>query len=173
MMIFVLRIILTVSSFSFFVIVYLVHNKINPFAVFFGHYYWITYAVYFFLPFILTIIAVELCRLLPKFNFSGIESIETSGVSFLADYLALFFVALSVNDIITFWVVLGMVIIFTFFSKVSYFNPIFLVYGFTVYFANTKEDKKIILISRKKIKDPKTFKARTARKITDYIYIEI
>jgi hypothetical protein len=155
------------------VIVYLVHNKINPFAVALGHYYWITYAVYFFLPFIFSILALEFSRILPKTNLSGIESIETSGVSFLADYLALFFVALSVNDVITFWVVLGMVIIFTFFSKVSYFNPIFLVYGFTVYFADTKEDKKIILISRKKIKDPKTFKARTARKITDYIYIEI
>jgi hypothetical protein len=155
------------------VVVYLVHIKINPFAATLGSYYWITYAVYFFLPFILTIISLELCRLLPKTNFSGIKSIETSEVSFLADYLALFFVALSIDDIITFWVVLGMVIVFTFFSKVSYFNPIFLVYGFTVYYANTDENKRVILISRKSIKNPQTFKAKSARKITDYIYIVI
>lgn len=170
---FILRLFLTFSSVSFFLIVYLVQNKINPFSYLLGEYYWITYIAYLLIPFVLTLISLGICKLLKDRTINKVQSIETSNNDFLANYLAFFFVALSVNDTITFWVVFGMTIVFTFFSRVSYFNPIFLVYGFNFYYVYTNENVKVMLISRKKLKNPQSFEATSARRINDYTFIEI
>lgn len=170
---FILRLFLTFSSVSFFLIVYLVQNKINPYTCLLGKYHWIIYAVYILVPFVLTLISLKICKLLAKSSLNKVQSIETSNNDFLANYLAFFFVALSVDDPITFWVVFGMTIVFTFFSRVSYFNPIFLIYGFNFYYVYTNENVKVMLISRKKLKNPKLFEATYVRRINDYTFIEI
>lgn len=170
---FILRLFLTFSSISFFLIVYLVQNKINPLSCILGKYHWLTYLAYLLMPFLFTLIALGLCKLLATSTLNKAQSIETSNNDFLANYLAFFFVALSVNDSITFWVVFGMTIVFTFFSRVSYFNPIFLVYGFNFYYVYTNENVKVMLISRKKLKNPQSFEATSARRINDYTFIEI
>lgn len=170
---FILRLFLTFSSVSFFLIVYLVQNKINPFSCVLGKYHWLTYIAFLLIPFVLTLISLGICKLMKDRTINTVQSIETSNNDFLANYLAFFFVALSVNDIITFFVVFGMTIVFTFFSRVSYFNPIFLVYGFNFYYVYTNENVKVMLISRKKLKNPKSFEATSAKRINDYTFIEI
>jgi hypothetical protein len=170
---FILRLFLTFSSVSYFLIVYLVQNKINPFFCSLGEYYWVTYFGYVLIPFILTLISLGLCKLLRNRSINKVQSIETSNNDFLSNYLAFFFVALSINDSITFWVIFGMTILFTFFSRVSYFNPVFLVYGFNFYYVYTKENVKIMLISKKKLKNSYSFEATDARRINDYTFIEI
>lgn len=170
---FILRLFLTFSSVSFFLIVYLVQNKINPISCFLGKYHWLTYIAYLHIPFVLTFISLGICKLLKDRTINKVQSIETSNNDFLANYLAFFFVALSVNDTITFWVVFGMTIVFTFFSRVSYFNPIFLVYGFNFYYVYTNENVKVMLISRKKLKNPQSFEATSVRRINDYTFVEL
>jgi len=170
---FTLRLFLTFSSVSFFVIVFLVQNQINPFACQLGCYYWITYIAYILIPFILTFISLGICKLLSKSSLQKVTSIETSNNDFLANYLAFFFVALSIKEMPAFWVVFGMTLMFTFVSRVSYFNPIFLVFGYNFYYVHTNENVKVMIISKKKLKSPNTFEAMTVRRINDYTFIEI
>ncbi|WP_369178582.1 hypothetical protein [Candidatus Thiodubiliella endoseptemdiera] len=170
---FILRLFLTLSSISFFLIVFLVQNEINPFKTQLGNYAWVTYVVYVIVPFIFTFISLGICKLLTKSRINKVISIETSSNDFLANYLAFFFVALSAQGVITFWVVFGMTVLFTFVSRVSYFNPIFLVFGYNFYYIQTGEHVKVMLISRKKLKSPKTFENMSCRRINDYTFMEI
>jgi len=170
---FILRLFLTLSSVSFFVIVFLVQNAINPYKSELGSYYWVTYLAYILIPFILALFALGICKLLSVSTLQKVTSIETSNNDFLANYLAFFFVALSVKEIPVFWVVFGMTVLFTFFSRVSYFNPVFLIFGFNFYYVHTNENVKVMVISRKKLKSPTTFEAMNVRRINDYTFIEI
>jgi len=170
---FILRLFMTFSSVSFFLIVFLVQNEINPFSGQLGDYYWITYMGYLAIPFLLTLLSLGICKLLSKSTINKVISLETSNNDFLANYLAFFFVALSVKGMAVFWMVFGMTILFTFVSRVSYFNPIFLVFGFNFYYVYTGENVKVMLISRKKLKNPQTFESMSVRRINDYTFIEI
>ena len=170
---FILRLFMTFSSVSFFLIVFLVQNEINPFACQLSEYYWITYLAYLTIPFLLTFVSLGICKLLSKSTINKVVSHETSNNDFLANYLAFFFVALSVKGMATFWIVFGMTILFTFVSRVSYFNPILLVFRFNFYYVHTGENVKVMLISRKKLKNPHAFESMSVRRINDYTFIEV
>jgi len=170
---FILRLFLTFSSVSFFVIVFLVQNEVNPYKTDLGDYAWLTYLAYLTIPFLLTFISLGVCKLLAKSTINTVVSLETSNNDFLANYLAFFFVALSVTGMTTFWIVFGMTILFTFVSRVSYFNPIFLVFGYNFYYVYTGENVKVMLISKKKLKRPESIEPMSVRRINDYTFIEI
>lgn len=167
-----IRLFFTFSSVSFFLIVYLVQSKINPLACLLGEYKWVTYLIYLSLPFLSTFISILLSKLLAKSSIRKINSIEPCNNDFLANYLAFFFVALSIKDTITFFAVFGMILLFAFYSQVSYFNPVFLVFGFNFYYVHTNENVKIMLISKKKLKDPQSFEPISAGRINDYTFME-
>lgn len=169
----ILRLFLTFSSVSFFVIVFLIQNEINPFTSMLGKYAWVTYVLYIITPFLMTFISLGISKLLSKSKINKITSIETSNNDFLANYLAFFFVALSINGALTFYVVFGMTLLFTFVSRVSYFNPVLLVFGFNFYYIKTGENVKVMLISKTKLKDPQVFEPMSVRRINDYTFIEI
>lgn len=170
-----LRLFMTLSSVSFFVIVFFVQNKKIPFGMERSDYVWVIYVAYLAIPFFLTYISLQLCKKLAKRTIKKVTSLETANNDFLANYLTFFFVALSIekNDMVTFWVVFGMTILFTFVSRVSYFNPIFLVFGYNFYYVRTGEDVKIMLISREKLKIPEDFEPVRVSCINDYTFIKI
>ena len=112
-------------------------------------------------------------KLLSHSEIKKVNSIETANNDFLANYLAFFFVALSVDDLTTFWIVLGMTTLFTFFSRVSYFNPVFLVFGFNFYYVLTGENVKIMLISKQKLRNPDEFSSMQVRRINEYTFMEV
>ncbi len=171
---FLLRLFLTFSSVSFFVIIYLIKNKIFPKICWdINHFQLIMSLIYLIVPFLLALIALFLSKKLSISNIKNIKSIEISNNDFLANYLAFFFVALSVNDSLTFFVVFGITLVFTFVSRVSYFNPVFLIFGFTFYYVVIDDNIKIMLISKQKIKSPKAFDEILVRRINDYTFIEI
>lgn len=171
---FILRLFLTFSSVSFFVIIFLIKNKIFPNICWnIDHFQVLMSLVYLIIPFLLALIALFLSGKLSVSNIKSIKTIEVSNNDFLANYLAFFFVALSVNDSLTFFVVFGITLVFTFVSRVSYFNPVFLIFGYTFYYVTIKDNVKIMLISKQKIKSPKTIDEILARRINDYIFIEI
>lgn len=172
---FIIRLFMTFSSVSFFLIVYLVQNKIDmlPFINRLTGIDWIVYLLYVTVPFILGGISVGLCKLLAISEIKKAISLETSNNDFLANYLAFFFVALSISNVTTFWIVLGMTLLFTFFSRVSYFNPVFLIFGFNFFYIHTGENVKVLLISRKKLRAPESFEAAAVRRINDYTFMEV
>ncbi len=148
----ILRLFLTISSLSFFVIVYLFQNEIYHYKKELGDFWVIWIPIYLSIPFIATGLSLLICSNLSNDDLQSITSIETSNNDFLANYLSFFFVALSVekDNMIAFWVVFGMTVLFTFYSRVSYFNPIFLIFGFDFYYVHTSDRVKVMLITRKK-----------------------
>ncbi len=171
---FLLRLFLTFSSVSFFVIIYLIKNKIFPINFLCLSYFeFLMSGVYVLIPFILALIALFFSKKLSESNIKGIKSIEVSNNDFLSNYLAFFFVALSVSDGLTFYIVFGITIVFTFVSRVSYFNPVFLIFGYTFYYVLIEDNIKIMLISKQKLKSPKTIVEIKVRRINDYTFIEI
>lgn len=169
-----LRLIMTFSSISFFLIIYLVHNKIDfiPIISEKFKFSFIIYFFYIFIPFVLGFFSILISKLLSYSEIKKVNSIETANNDFLANYLAFFFVALSIDDLTTFWIVLGMTTLFTFFSRVSYFNPVFLVFGFNFYYVRTSENVKIMLISKQKLRNPDEFSSMQVRRINDYTFME-
>lgn len=167
-----IKIFLTFSSVSLFLIVYLFQNDIIIFENLLGSFYWVMYIIYFFFPAILTMISLYLCSKLSTDSLNKVSSIETSNNNFLASYLAFFFVALSINNTITFGVVFLIIFIFTYCSRVSYFNPIFLIFGYHFFYIRTNNNVKLMLISRTKLKDPSSVGRMEVRRINDYTYIE-
>lgn len=171
---FLLRLFLTFSSVSFFVIIYLIKNKI-----FLTNFWDIEYfpvimsLIYLIIPFLLAFMALLLSKELSPSNIKTIKSVEVSNNDFLANYLAFFFVALSVDDSLTFYIVFGITLVFTFVSRVSYFNPVFLILGYTFYYILIEDNIKIMLISKQNIKSPKNIKEIKVRRINDYTFIEI
>lgn len=170
---FLLRLFLTFSAVSFFLIVYMVQSDIVFFSDILGEYLFLIYIGYVLIPVIFTGISLVLCSFLSTDKLSNVVEIETSNNDFLANYLAFFFVAISIDDITTFLVVFGLTIVFTFFSRVSYFNPIFLLFGYNFYYVKTSDGVKVMLISKVKLKDPSKFKAMNVKRINDYTYIEV
>ena len=172
---YILRLFLTSSSVSFFVIVFMIQNGIYFYKEELGNYWLIIIAIYLLSPFLATLVSLGICKLLAKDSLKTVQSIETSNNDFLSNYLAFFFVALSIknDDMTAFWVVFGMTVLFTFVSRVSFFNPIFLVFGYNFYYVQTAENIKVMLISRQKLKNPSTFDEITVRRINDYTFIEI
>ena len=166
---FLLRLFLTFSSISFFIIIYMVQNKINIFENLSD----LTYYLYLLVPFVLTYISLIVSKLLSTSTIKKVVEIETSNNDFLANYLAFFFVALSIKDLTTFYLVFIMTMLFTFFSRVSYFNPIFLVFGYNFYYIRTGENIKVMLISKQKLKNPKNIDELSVKRINDYTYIEV
>ena len=108
-----------------------------------------------------------------KILIKKIISIEIANNDFLTHYLAFFFVALSVDNLDIFIIVFSLTVLFTFFSRVSYFNPIFLVCRFNFYYITTDDNVKIMLISRERLKKSKDFKDTIVKRINDYTFIEI
>lgn len=170
---FILRLFLTFSAVSFFVIVFLVQNDLTDQRSKLGNFYWVFYFAYILVPFILALFALVFCKLLSVSTLQKVTSIETSNNDFLANYLAFFFVALSVKGGAVFWLIFVMTVLFTFYSRVSYFNPVFLIFGFNFYYVHTDENVKVMVISRKRLKSPASFEAMNVKRINDYTFIEI
>ena len=168
---FLMRLFMTFSSISFYIIVYLVQNDIILFKNKIGQYKWVILLFYIGIPFVLTFISLFFCTLLSKDTLKEIKAIETSNNDFLANYLSFFFVALSIQRAEAFWIVLVMTLFFTFFSRVSYFNPIFLILGYSFYYVTTTDNVKIMLISKSKLRNPSTFEPIFVRRINDYTFI--
>lgn len=170
-----LRLFLTLSSVSFFVIVFLFYNEKYHYKHELGSFWWILIIIYISIPFVATGIALFLCKFLSSDKITNAKSIETSNNDFLSNYLSFFFVALSLKleNMILFWVVFGMTVLFTFFSRVSYFNPMFLVFRFNFYYVVTSDNVKVMLITRKKLKKPIDLDSSTVKRINDYTFIEI
>ncbi len=166
---------MTISSVSFFCIVFLLFNQIYFFKSQLGVFWWIIIFIYISIPFVLAFITLLCCRVLSADKLSNAKNIETSNNDFLANYLSFFFVAMSVKseNMILFYVVFGMTVLFTFFSRVSYFNPTFLIFGFNFYYVQTIDNVKVMLITKKKLKNPKDLIISHVKRINDYTFIEI
>lgn len=112
-------------------------------------------------------------------NFLGQESISSNDVvaiepandTFLPSYLGYFFVALSINNFDTFIYVFSLIFIFVFFSKISYFNPVFLLFRLKFFYVTNSSGTKIVLITKKELKEPDDVAFERLKRINNYTFI--
>ena len=132
-----------------------------------------SYLIYVLIILLLTKFSIWVSSKLGKdpFESGQILSIEYANNSFLPSYLGYFFVALSISDLDTLIFVYALLFVFTFFSQALYFNPLFLVFGYSFYNLTTKNGAKIFLISKTEFKLPKDIEIETNR-INNYTFID-
>lgn len=100
-------------------------------------------------------------------------NIEPANDAFLPSYLGYFFVALSVSDSQMFFVVFGIISIFVFYSRISYFNPIFFIFGYKFFYVLNSNNVKILLITKKELKTTKSASFDQLKRITNYTFIDL
>src|SRR3990167_6499245 len=106
-----------------------------------------SYLFYFTCIILLSIVSVYLINFLSNDSIEQdtLTNIEPANDAFLPSYLGYFFVALSVPDIEIFFVVFGIIAIFIFYSRISYFNPIFFIFVFKFFYVINSNNVKVLL----------------------------
>lgn len=102
-----------------------------------------------------------------------LTNIEPANDAFLPSYLGYFFVALSVPDIKMFFVIFGIIAIFIYYSRISYFNPIFFIFGFKFFYVINSNNVKVLLITKKELKTTQSASFSHLKRITNYTFIDI
>lgn len=179
------RLILSISSTSLLISIFLVKSKVyitplNDVVIenfpFLNSLLPLSLVVYFLIPIFLTGVVIFLSRFLSRDKFvnSEIEEVEYVGNSFLPSYLGYFFVALSIadNDFFTMTVLYVILFLFVFLSKTFYFNPVFLIFGYHFYQVKTQSGLKIFLITKKVLKKPKDIEVCEVYRINDFTFIK-
>lgn len=167
------KLLLCLSASSYVVVIFLVKEKYRM-SFLQNCQEGISYVVYILVPVIMT----RACIFLSKYLMAdGVENqirgVELGSNTFLPSYLGYFFVALSVPDTSTLYVVFAIIYVFTYLSQSVYFNPLFLLFRYQFYFVTTQNDSKILLITRQNMKNYKYAKLDDLRRINDFTFIDM
>ncbi|WP_121626784.1 hypothetical protein [Poseidonibacter antarcticus] len=135
----------------------------------------VSYSIYFIVILILSSISIFFIKYLSDDSIeeNTITNIEPANDAFLPSYLGYFFVALSVTDIQIFFVVFGIIAIFIFYSRISYFNPMFFLFGFNFYYVTNNNNVKVLLITKRELKNTLDIEFSELKRITNYTFIDI
>lgn len=178
----IFKIFLTVNSLLLSFLVFAVKEKyvvkeivIQRFGIHYPLPEYVSYVSYFLLILLLTWVSIKLANFLntDQIKNGSIESIEAANDMFLPSYLGYFFVALSVPNVTMLMLVFGIISIFVFYSRISYFNPIFFLFGFNFYYIVNSNKVKILLITKKQLKKPKDAEFTNLKRINNYTFIDM
>ena len=173
----IFRIYLTLNALFLVFVVFAIKDNIY-FKFFYTESYvlpsYISFGGYFIFSLLSTKFGLYLSNYLSEDSIDkgSIISIEPANDSFLPSYLGYFFVALSIPNLETFYWVFSVVSIFIFYSKLSYFNPIYFIFGYKFYYIINSNQVKVLLITKKEIKIPKDIEFPTIKRINNYTFIE-
>lgn len=133
-----------------------------------------SYIFYLAMPVLLTGFSIWLCKFLGKdeFKTGEVVSIKHENNIFLFNYLGLFFVALSVDNLQVFYFVYFMFFAFTFICCAWHLNPILLLFGYKIYSITTKNGTALLLISKKMYKNPNDIQIASAFRLGNCVFIE-
>ncbi len=168
---------LTLNSLLFSLVVFLVNQGIVLNVL--GHSLsgitnYVSYSLYVSMIFIINFFSLWLTRFLGNdtLPFEDVESVEPANDAFLPSYLGYFFVALSVDSIQMYLFVFGIISIFIFFSRISYFNPLLFLHGYNFYYVVSSEGVKTLIISKKKIKGKSNANFEYLKRVNNYTFID-
>lgn len=175
---YIFKLFLTLNSVLLSLVIFLVkENSDNkyPIEIFSNLPHFVSYSIYVLIVFVLTYFSIQLSNYLGTDTLDGnsISTIEPANDAFLPSYLGYFFVALSVPNIETFTVVFSIICIFIFYSRISYFNPVFFLFQFNFYYFVNNKKIKILLITKRQIKDPKDVLFSNLKRINNYTFIDM
>lgn len=171
MMNYFFKFLLTIDSLSLSLMVFLIKEGVTINLL---HLY-LSYVIYFAVIVLFSAVILFFIRYLDSdvIEQGCILTIEPANDAFLPSYLGYFFVALSVPNIEIFICVFIIIGIFIFSSRMSYFNPIFFLFGYHFYYIETNNHNKILLISKRFLKNPETLSFKEIKRINDYTFIDI
>lgn len=174
------KLFLTMVAISLVVAVFLIQQKVNIIKNFYpdSDLYvpdFVCYFLYFTICALFAKLTILLTRFLSvdKITQGSIKELEVANDSFLPSYLGYFFVALSINDVEVFLWVFSIILIFIFFSRAAYFNPLYFIFGYKFYYVVTTQDVKNLIITKKQLKTPKDVQFEKIRRINDFTYIDV
>lgn len=179
------KLILAISSTSLLPVVFLIKSRIYLFEVNFYRYIDSEFIVgclvkasllgYFIFPMLFFLGVVFLLRFLSRDDIRDGEIIEIENATnmFLPSFLGYFFVALSVsdNDFFILLIIYALLTVFVFLSQINYFNPLFLILGYTFYNIKTKNGLSILFISKSKYRRAKDVSFKEVYRINDFTFI--
>lgn len=144
-----LRFFMTFNSTSWLLVIYVLNRK---FTILNLPYYLCAFSLFALsvLFSALCLYAFKKCSKCPEKNNSDFKSMYLADSKYLPVYLGYFFVALSLDDIITCGSVYSIVFIFSFLSQTEYFNPIYLIFGYHYYSVQTSEELIYLLFTKEK-----------------------
>ena len=116
------------------------------------------------------ILTLRITYCLEKDNMYECTSFILADNDFLPVYLGYFFVALSIDDIMTFLFVYSIVFLFVFLSD-AYFNPLFILFGYHYYRVITKENVQLFVICKSLVRDTKEVAFDALHRINNFTYI--
>ena len=127
--------------------------------------------VLLFVPIVLSAISIPLTLLLGKDNLETCGELEEADSSFLPTYLGYFFMGLGIDKLQHLIFVYLIIFAFTFVAQIQYFNPMYLLFGYRFYHAETMRGTKVFLIVRKNLRKAMDAKFCNLRRINDITYI--
>ena len=134
-----------------------------------------SYIFYTICIFLLSVVSIFFIKRLSDDNIEQdtLTNIEPANDAFLPSYLGYFFVALSVPDIETFFVVFCIISVFIYYSRISYFNPMFFIFGYKFFYVINSNNVKILLITKKELKTTQSAGFENLKRITNYTFIDM
>ena len=136
--------------------------------------------VYFVIVIVFTKISLLISNKIDseQFDEGSFQSVEIANDAFLPSYLGYFFVSLSAASLSntsneTFIFVFCIISVFIFCSRISYFNPVFLLLGYNFFYMVTNNNLKVIVITKSKVKKPSNFCSDKMKRINDYTFIDM
>lgn len=177
MMAWIYRIFLALNSLWLTYAVFLSNQKTSPCAVAFHLPIpdLATYGIYFLTAVFISLISLGLAGCLPtdSIGLGSLSAVEPANDTYLPSYLGYFFVALSTSDVPHFLFVFGIIYIFVLFSRAGHFNPVYFLFGYKYYYAIDKDNAKILIITKRAMKNAKQEAFDKMRRINDFTFIEI
>lgn len=186
-----IRFILTISSLSYFLVIYLVKETMSSPSLDISWQQFVGAFILMGSAFLLGDIGLLLCSYFERIDLdiSKIESIEAANDNYLVNYIGFFLIATDMEDCVTLVLVFLFLLYLVFKSNVSYFNPAFLIFGYKFYIITTNLKTRIVLITKQTVKKPEDIlpfsskeedqedggKARHSvqvRKINEYVFIQ-
>lgn len=137
--------------------------------------HWISYLLYFIVVIVFSWLSIQLVRLLDTDTIEkgSISKVEPANDIFLLSCLGYFFVALSIQKIEVFCIVFGIIAIFILYSRASYFNPIFFIFGYHFFFIEKTNNIKTLIIVKRKLKVVSDISFDNLKRINDCTFIDI
>lgn len=161
------------TSFSLIIFNFMYHHKDFSF-LFFPKFY--QGAVIFVYIVIFSYISLKSYKVFEndRIEKTAITKIERkSGLYLFYYFLLFFFFFVFIDELKPFCFLLISLILFVFFLRTYFFDPVFLFFGFKFYKIEIDNKIKINLITKRRIKEFSGIETIKVRSFTDYIFIEI
>lgn len=101
-----------------------------------------------------------------------IDDIRPANDGFLPSYLGYFFVALAIDDWLTFVYVFAFITIFVYSSRISYLNPVLFLFGYKFFLIRCRNVERLIL-TKKNLHSPASLCFRKLKRVNNYTFIDM